>query len=120
MSNGLITNEKTVQERPELVAGLVRAALRGLAYTIEHPDEAFAIALKYVPEAASDAETEAVNRAILAEAIEFWRAGAGELGRSDVAAWQTSQRILWQMGLIPAEGDVTAMFTNRFVAEVEP
>ncbi|HSR33919.1 MAG TPA: ABC transporter substrate-binding protein, partial [Anaerolineae bacterium] len=41
VSNGLITNDKTVQDRPELAQGMVRAGLRGLAYTLEHPDEAF-------------------------------------------------------------------------------
>jgi NitT/TauT family transport system substrate-binding protein len=58
VSNGLITNQKTIDQNPKLVQGMVRAALRGLAYTIDHPDEAFSIAMKYVPEAASDANTE--------------------------------------------------------------
>jgi NitT/TauT family transport system substrate-binding protein len=120
VSNGLITNEKTMRERPELVQGMVRAALRGLAYTIEHPADAFAISLAHVPEAASDAETEAVNRAILAESIDFWRAEAGDLGRSDEAAWVASQQIMLQMGLVAGEADVAAMFTNRFVDEARP
>jgi len=119
VSNGLITNEKSIQERPELVQGMVRAALRGIAYTLEHPDEAFDIALKYVPEAASDEATKAVNRAILAESIEFWRTSSGELGGSDLADWQASQQIMQQMGLVGSEADVTDMFTNRFVVEVK-
>lgn len=35
ISNGLITNEQTIRELPGLVQGRVRAALRGLAYTLE-------------------------------------------------------------------------------------
>ena len=120
VSNGLITNEKSMLERPELVQSMVRAALRGLAYTLEHPDEAFDISLKHVPEAASDDETEAINRAILAESVEFWAADPGELGRSDEAAWQVSQRVMKEMGLLGEEGDVTVMFTNQFAARVEP
>jgi NitT/TauT family transport system substrate-binding protein len=120
VSNGLITNEKSIRERPELVQGMVRAALRGLAYTLEHPDEAFDISLKHVPEAASDDETEAINRGILAKSVEFWAAGPGELGRSDEAAWQASQRIMQEMGLLGEEGDVSAMFTNQFIVRVEP
>ncbi len=120
VSNGLITNETSVRERPELVQGMVRAALRGLAYTLEHPDEAFDISLKQVPEAASDDQTEAINRAILAEPVKFWAADPDELGRSDEAAWQASQRIMQEMGLLGEEGDVTTMFTDLFIVRVEP
>lgn len=120
VSNGLITNETSIRERPELVQGMVRAALRGLAYTLDHPDEAFDISLKHVPEAASDDETEAISRAILAESVEFWAANPDELGRSDEAAWQASQRIMQEMGLLGEEGDVTAMFTDQFIVRVEP
>lgn len=120
VSNGLITNEKTIKERPDLVQGMARATLRGLAYTLDHPDEAFEIVLKYVPEAASDAQAKEVNRAVLEESVAFWRAEAGQLGRSVEAEWRISQRIMEQMGLIPAGGDATAMFTNRFIVEVRP
>jgi NitT/TauT family transport system substrate-binding protein len=120
VSNGLITNEETARKQPELVEGMVRAALRGLAYTIEHPDEAFEIALKTIPEAASDEAARAVNRAVLAESIEFWKAEAGELGRSNEADWQTAQQIMAKMGLVGSSGDLDDMFTNRFVEDVEP
>lgn len=120
VSNGLITNDKTVQDRPELAQGMVRAGLRGLAYTLEHPDEAFDISLKYVPEAASDAEAEEVNRAILAKSVEFWSSDPEQLGRSDKAEWQAAQRIMQQMELIDTEQDVSTMFTNQFIVEVKP
>lgn len=111
VSNGLITNQQTIAERPELVQELVRAMLRGLRYTIEHPDEAFAICKKYVPEIAGD--NEALQKAVLLESIKFWQ---GErLGHSDRAAWEESQRFIRRIGLIDAEVDVETMFTNRFV-----
>ncbi len=115
VSNGLITNQQTIAERPELVQGLVRAVLRGLEYTIEHPDEAFAICAEYVPEIAGD--NEALQKAVLLESIEFWR---GErLGHSDRAAWEESQRFMGQIGLVDAEVDVEKLFTNRFVVEAQ-
>jgi NitT/TauT family transport system substrate-binding protein len=120
ISNGLITNDKTAQDHPELVEGMVRAALRGLAYTIEHPDEAFDVSLVHVPEAASDSESEAVNRAILDKSIEFWRAEEGELGFSREADWLASQRVMQEMGLVSTGVDVKAMFTNQFALEVQP
>jgi NitT/TauT family transport system substrate-binding protein len=120
VSNGLITNEKTIAAHPDLVQGMVRAALRGLAYTIDHPDEAFQIAGNQVPEIASDAQAEQVNRAILAESIKFWQAPAGELGRSVEAEWATSQQIMQTMGLVGSEANVADMFTNRFVDGAQP
>jgi NitT/TauT family transport system substrate-binding protein len=120
VSNGLITNERTIREFPGLVQGMVRASLRGLAYTLEYPGEAFDISLEYVPEAASNAETEAINRAILERCVEFWRTDPGELGLSDQAEWEMAQGVMRLMGLVDGEGDVTAMFTNQFVVEVKP
>ncbi len=113
VSNGLITNEQTIAERPELVQELVRAVLRGLRYTIEHPDEAFAICKKYVPEIAEDSE--ALQKAVLVESIKFWQ--GDRLGYSDRAAWEESQRFMRQIGLIDAEVDVETLFTNQFVVE---
>jgi NitT/TauT family transport system substrate-binding protein len=118
VSNGLITNERSVKERAELVEGMVRAALRGLAFTLENPDEAFDISLKFVSEAAGDAETEAVSRAILAKSVEFWSAEPDELGRSEVAEWLAAQEVMQQMGLVDGAEDVNAMFTNEFVEDV--
>ena len=115
VSNGLITNERTIAERPQLVQGLVRAMLRGLRYTIEHPDEAFAVCKKYVPEIAG--ENEALQKAVLLESIEFWR--GDQLGHSDRAAWEESQRIMRRLGLLDTEVDVEKLFTNRFVAQAQ-
>ncbi len=42
-SNGLITNEKTIADNPDLVRRMVKALLQGLADTIANPDEAYTI-----------------------------------------------------------------------------
>ena len=109
VSNGLITNESTIAERPELVRGLVHATLRGLRYTIDHPDEAFAICRKFVPEMGE----EAIQRAVLDESIALWRSDA--LGLSDPAAWEASQDFMHRIGLIGTEIKVEELFTNEFV-----
>ncbi len=113
VSNGLITNDQTVAEQPELVEGLVRAILRGLRETIDQPEEAFELCLRHVPEAGG--ENEAANRSILERSIELWQSET--LGRSEPAAWEASQRFMHQAGLIDVEVDVNELFTNRFVVE---
>jgi NitT/TauT family transport system substrate-binding protein len=111
ISNGLITNEQTIAERPKLVQGLVRGVLRGLQYTIEQPEEAFSICQEYVPEMAGD--NEALQKAVLLESIKFWQ--GDRLGQSDPTAWEESQRFMRQIGLIDAEVEVDTLFTNQFV-----
>jgi NitT/TauT family transport system substrate-binding protein len=120
VSNGLITNEATIEKEPELVGGMVRAALRGLAYALDHPDEAFQIALKHVPEVAGDVQAEAVNRAILDKCIEFWQADAGELGLSNEADWRVSLQTMVEMGLVDGATELDSMFSNEFVEEAQP
>lgn len=119
VSNGLITNDETAAQRPELVKGMVRAALRGLAFTLENPDEAFDISREHVPELAGDAATEEVNHAILAKSIEFWKADSDQLGRSVAEDWVASQDIMERMGLLSPGSNVEDMYSNEFVDEVE-
>jgi NitT/TauT family transport system substrate-binding protein len=83
VSNGIITNEKTIAEKPELVQRMVRAVLRGLRDTIEDPEEAFEICLEYVPEAGG--ENRDTQMAVLEESIKFW--DSERLGYSDPSAW---------------------------------
>jgi NitT/TauT family transport system substrate-binding protein len=112
-SNGIITNDKTIQEKPQLVQALVTAALAGLADTLADPDAAFDLSLKAVPEAGG--EQAKVNRAIFDESLKLWQASAADLGRSDPAAWANAAVFMRKMGLI--QTDVTAgdLYTNEFV-----
>jgi len=107
ISNGIITNEKTMREKPELVRGLVRAFLKGLRYTLDHPDEAFEISKKYVPEMGEE------QKEVLKEAIKFWT--SPHLGRTEKADWEATLSALRDMGLVTKEISVEEAFTNKFV-----
>jgi NitT/TauT family transport system substrate-binding protein len=111
VSNGIITNEKTIAEQPQLVAGLVRAVLRGLRYTVDHPEEAFEICLEYVPEAGG--ENRDTQSAVLQESIKFWQ--SDKLGYSDPSAWEMSQEFMLKAGLAETETVPDKMFTNDFI-----
>lgn len=115
VANGLITNEKTIQENPDLVRRMVRATLRGLRDTLANPAEAFDITLKAVPEAAKTADAQ---RATLDASIAFWQ--SDQPGKSDPTAWQTSATFMQDVGLIPAAIDVSKAFTNDFIPPKSP
>jgi len=112
-SNGLITNEETIAENPELVQRMVNAAMQGIRYTIENPDQAYEISKKYV-EGLADADKD-VQMEILHSSIKLWKADA--LGVSDPDSWRNMQEVLLQMGLLTSQLDLDGAYTNEFVGE---
>jgi len=112
VSNGLITNEQTIAQQPELVRGVVRAALRGLQDTLADPDAAFAICRRYVPEI--DDRSAPLQRAVLEEALTFWR--ADPLGHSKPEAWEASLVFMRQIGMIQTDVQAGELYTNDFIA----
>ncbi|HVN15354.1 MAG TPA: ABC transporter substrate-binding protein [Anaerolineales bacterium] len=110
-SNGIITNEKTIAENPELVRKLVSAFLKGLADTIADPNAAYETSKKYV-ETLAQAD-QATQKEVLARSIDLWK--ANHLGESDPQAWQNMNDLLVKMGLLKTPLDVSKAFTNQFV-----
>jgi NitT/TauT family transport system substrate-binding protein len=113
VSNGLVTNETVIKENPDLVQRMVRATLRGLAYTIANPDEAFEIARQFVPEITDDDVP--TQRAVLDASIELWR--SEQPGMSDAQAWTESAQFMVETGLIEAPVEVDTLYTNEFLEE---
>jgi len=111
VSNGMITNERTIAEQPELVRGMVRALLRGLQDTLDDPEAAFAICREQVAEI--DDESAPLQRAVLDAALGFWRAQS--LGRSDPEAWAASVAFMQEIGMVSGDLDPQAMYSNEFV-----
>lgn len=113
-ANGMVTNEQTIRDQPELVRGMVRALLRGLADTIADPDAAYTIATRYVEGlAAADAATTATQKQVLAASIDMWR--ADRLGYANPQGWEATQAILLDMGLLTTPLDLNQAYTNAFV-----
>lgn len=110
-SNGLITNESTIENDPELVRRMVDAFLEGVQYTIEHPVDAYEISKKYV-ENLENADQE-IQRNVLNASIELWR--SERIGYSDILAWENMQSVLLNMGMLSAPVDLEVSFTNRFI-----
>ena len=113
-ANGLVTNEVTQAQRPELVAAMVQASLAGVAYTLENPDEAFEIALKFVPEAGGD--NRAINRAIFDAVLESWRTQDGyRPGETRLADWEEATAFMARIGLVDVAPDPATLFSNDFL-----
>ncbi|MEA3408061.1 MAG: ABC transporter substrate-binding protein [Chloroflexota bacterium] len=111
VSNGFITNEETIENDPELVRGVARAFLRGLQDTLDDPDAAFEITREAIPE--MDDETAELQRAVLQECLDFWRAET--LGKSSQEAWEESVDALTTFGLLTEDVEPETLYTNKFV-----
>lgn len=112
VANGLITNEQTIAENPEMVKGFVRAFLRGVADTLADPPAAFEISKKFV-EGLEDS-----RMAVLEASLPFWQADA--LGLTDASSWERTQDVLLQIEFLDQPlDDLSAAFSNDFVLAVQ-
>lgn len=113
VANGVVTNEQTMAENPQLVRGFVHALLRGLRDTLDDPDAAFEISKQYV-EGLDDS-----RKGVLEASLPLWRAET--LGHTDPASWQQTQEILLQAGQLDAPvDDLEEAYDNRFIEEFRP
>ena len=113
-ANGLVTNEKTIKDNPDLVARMARAMQRAIAYTLANPDEAFAIALKFVPEAGGD--NTATDRAVFDASLPYWTPQPGtQPGATTAAAWEAAAEFMQRIGLVDVLVPAADLFTNQFV-----
>ncbi len=109
-SNGLISNEKTIAENPDLVRAMVTAFLKGLEDTIRDPEEAYTVSLSYI-EGLNPGDM--VQMEVLTTSIEFWRAET--LGTVNEAAWRNMHAVLYDLGQVSQDMDVSKAFTNKFI-----
>lgn len=113
VANGLTTNERTIEDNPELVQGMVNALVQGIADTVEDPDAAFDVSLNYVDLPDDQLETQ---RQVLINSVELWRADV--IGETDAEAWELTQQILLDADLLRGElDDLEAAYTNDFIPE---
>ncbi len=109
-ANGLITNEQTIAQEPELVRAFVRAFLRGLQDTLDDPEAAFQISTHYVEGLADNAD---VQRAVLQATLDYWR--AERLGYSERETWEKGIQVMQAAGLLDVELNVDDLFNNDFL-----
>jgi NitT/TauT family transport system substrate-binding protein len=110
-SNGLISNEMTLDSDPELVRGMLRALARGVEDVVDDPEAAYEICKRYI-EGLEDAD-QAVQRQVLDASIEFWR--SERAGWSDPQAWENMHDVLLQTGLLKAPVALEEAYSNDFL-----
>ena len=108
---GLVTNDKTLAEKPELVVKVVGALLRGVQDTIKNPDEALNITIENLPEAGG--QNLKTSQAVLNATIKLMT--NSKLGFVDPANWAASYKFMKDAGLIKSDFDVSKAYTNKHI-----
>lgn len=110
-SNGLLTNEITIRDHPDLVEKMVGAILKGLADTMADPDAAFEICKKYID--VWDQQNEDLYKEILLASMKFWE--ADRPGYSQPETWENMQDVLISMGWLSEPLELDKAYTNQFI-----
>ena len=72
VSNGLAALRSELDKHPDEIKKFVAATLKGVQYTIDHPDEAFELSKKFVPDLPDG------QKDVLAASITLWKAQSGQ------------------------------------------
>jgi NitT/TauT family transport system substrate-binding protein len=96
--NAIITTPETIATKHDLVQRFVNAAMKGLDYTVNHPDEAASIMHQAVPTAVVPAAVAEIN----AEKPYVTPANGAPIGHFDQARVERGIAVLQGAGLIPA------------------
>lgn len=113
VSNGMVAMQKTLDDDPELVRKVVAATLKGLEYTIAHPEEAVEISKEYVP-TLSDGQQAADALTVLQASIPLWQSERAA-GASDPAAWQQMADFLQAHGQLQAAVAIEDVYTDKYL-----
>ncbi len=109
----IITTERMIQEKPELVERFLRATLRGWRYAIENSEEAVAMILRYDEEL-----DEASARAQVEAQIPLVHTGEDQIGWMRAGVWEGMHDILLEQGILDKPVDVDKAYTMEFLQKV--
>ena len=108
---GLVTNEKTLADHPEIIQKLVTALIHGIQDTMNNPDQALNITLENLPEAGG--QNLKTTQGVLNATIKLM--ANSRLGYVDPADWAASVKFMKDAGFIKTDLDVSKIYTNQFI-----
>jgi ABC-type nitrate/sulfonate/bicarbonate transport system substrate-binding protein len=108
-----VTSQEILETQPELLVKFLRAALRGIQYAAEHPDEAVEITLTYTGPETDPDHMRFMLDAELLDAQSDLTATYG-WGWQTAEQWQALADMLRDAGL-PVEEDISSAFTTSIL-----
>jgi NitT/TauT family transport system substrate-binding protein len=110
VGNCLVTNEKSLNDRSELVKGMVSAMEEALAATAADPEVAYEVCQKYVENLEAD---DPIQKQVLLESIKLWQLEP-DTSEVEVTRWENMQTVLLDLGLLTRQIEVREAFSDAF------
>lgn len=111
---GVVTSQRLIQQRPDLVQRFVEATYRGLRDTDADPAAAFALSRRYV--AGLSGSQAALQLVVLRTAVGYWSPlRGGHLGCAAAGQWSATQQALLSQHQVKRSFPVNTFFTNEFL-----
>jgi NitT/TauT family transport system substrate-binding protein len=113
VSNGIVVHDDLLRSDPELVRAFVAPSIKGFLYGRQHPEEAVASVIKYLPTA-----DPTIVRRELELSWKTWVTPDTQgkpLGWEADADWASTLRVLKQYGGISTPLTTSGLYTNEFV-----
>jgi putative hydroxymethylpyrimidine transport system substrate-binding protein len=114
-TNGVATSERYLKEHPDTVRAFLKAFTRGLAWSLDHPQEAIDMLMKDYP-----TNDRALSDEMLRRIIPVTRSPETEshgLGWQDPAAWETLAQFFHDQGLTKSTISVSEAMTNTYLPQ---
>jgi len=112
MAQAILASDKTIKEKPKLVAAIVRATLKGVKFIMDDPEKAAAVYVKAVPAHKGKGKLMA---AILRNFTERTYKGQKVLGMTDPRRLAKLQDFYLAQGIIRRKTPVKDLYTNEFI-----
>jgi NitT/TauT family transport system substrate-binding protein len=112
MAQAILTSDKMIAERPDMVRAIVKATLRGMSYVMADPEKA---AYTYVAASPSFKGKEQLMVKILKNYTERTYKGQKELGAMDPQRLAKLQTFYKQQGFIEKELPLDQLYSNAFI-----
>ncbi|MGA7270713.1 MAG: ABC transporter substrate-binding protein [Acidimicrobiia bacterium] len=109
-----VATEGSVANRPEQLGAFLRAALRGIEYARDNPDQAIDIVMRYVGDEGDPQHQRFILDTEMKDAQTDLTAAHG-IGWQTAEQWQALEDLLLRYEAVDAPTDVTDAFTTRFL-----
>jgi len=114
ISNGLAFPESFLAAHPNEAKALIAATLKGVQYTIDHPQDAFNISKKYVT-TLNDPSQQATQMAVLQATIALFQTNGAKMGYTSATDWQAMETFLASIGQLSSAVDTSKAFTDTYL-----
>ncbi len=113
-SNVIFTTEQMIQEKPELVEGLIRATFKGYQVAIDDPESAAKLSVARNSEL--DVRTETTS---MIASVPLLNVPGSWLGGMDPAQWQFTMDMMIELGTLAEAIDLPQVYNLTFVEKLK-